>query len=261
MYAVDVQADGKILIGGSFLTVDGLSYPKISRLMPSGVVDSAFKIGGGANANVNVIKVLPDGGIIVGGSFISIDGYSARRFAKLLPDGSLNREFSVGDGFNGPVNDIYLRADGRMLVGGSFTRYDDSLEDYVALLEKDGRAAASSLKKLNLNNTVYSLSEIAGGLVALGGSFTQFNDLGYNYVALAEGISSMKPASLTIQQSVDGISLNLTGEIGVTYVLEMSNDLIHWSKFSDAIVPENGNRTIELGPSSLNRYFRAVYRE
>ena len=104
-------------------------------------------------------------------------------------------------------------------------------------------------------------SEIAGGLVALGGSFTQFDDLGYNYVALAEGISSMKPASLTIQQSVDGISLNLTGEIGVTYVLEMSNDLIHWSKFSDAIVPENGNRTIELGPSSLNRYFRAVYRE
>jgi len=261
VYAADVQADGKILIGGSFLTVDGVSYPKISRLMPSGVVDSAFKIGGGANANVNAIKVLPDGGIIVGGSFISIDGYSARRFAKLLPDGSLNREFSVGDGFNGPVNDIYLRADGRMLVGGSFTRYDDSLKDYVALLEKDGRAAASSLKKLNLNNTVYSLSEIAGGLVALGGSFTQFDDLGYNYVALAEGISSMKPASLTIQQSVDGISLNLTGEVGVIYVLEMSNDLIHWSKFSDAIVPENGNRTIELGPSSLNRYFRAVYRE
>jgi hypothetical protein len=261
VYAADVQADGKILIGGSFLTVDGVSYPKISRLMPSGVVDSAFKIGGGANANVNAIKVLPDGGIIVGGSFISIDGYSARRFAKLLPDGSLNREFSVGDGFNGPVNDIYLRADGRMLVGGSFTRYDDSLKDYVALLEKDGRAAASSLKKLNLNNTVYSLSEIAGGLVVLGGSFTQFDDLGYNYVALAEGISSMKPASLTIQQSVDGISLNLTGEVGVIYVLEMSNDLIHWSKFSDAIVPENGNRTIELGPSSLNRYFRAVYRE
>jgi uncharacterized delta-60 repeat protein len=261
VYAVDVQADGKILIGGSFLTVDGLSYPKISRLMPSGVVDSAFKIGGGANANVNAIKVLPDGGIIVGGSFISIDGYSARRFAKLLPDGSLNREFSVGDGFNGPVNEIYLRADGRMLVGGSFTRYDDSLQDYVALLEKDGRAVASSLKKLNLNNTVYSVSEMAGGLVALGGSFTQFNDLGYNYVALAEGISSMKPASLTIQQSVDGISLNLTGEIGVIYVLEMSNDLIHWSKFSDAIVPEKGNQTIDLGPSSLNRYFRAVYRE
>jgi hypothetical protein len=71
----------------------------------------------------------------------------------------------------------------------------------------------------------------------------------------------MKPASLTIQQYVDGISLNLTGEVGVIYVLEMSNDLIHWSKFSDAIVPEKGNQTIDLGPSSLNRYFRAVYRE
>ena len=197
----------------------------------------------------------------LGGSFISIDGYSARRFAKLLPDGSLNREFSVGDGFNGPVNDILLRADGRILVGGSFTRYDDSLQDYIALLENDGNLVPNDFGKLNLNNTVYSVSEMAGGLVALGGSFTQVKDLGYNYLALAEGVSSMKPAALTIQQSVDGISLNLTGEVGEIYVLEISDDLIDWTKFSDVIVPEIGNQTIELGPSSSNRYFRAVYRE
>ena len=71
----------------------------------------------------------------------------------------------------------------------------------------------------------------------------------------------MKPAALTIQQSVDGISLNLTGEVGEIYVLEISDDLIDWTKFSDVIVPEIGNQTIELGPSSSNRYFRAVYRE
>ena len=48
---------------------------------------------------------------------------------------------------------------------------------------------------------------------------------------------SMKPASLTIQQSVDGISLNLAGEIGVIYVLEMSNATVaNISAVSEATV-------------------------
>ena len=261
VYAIDVQADGKILVGGTFSTVDGHPFSRITRLKSSGVVDETFNVGTGANGNINTVMALADGGIVLGGSFISIDGYSARRFAKLLPDGSLNREFTIGDGFNGTVNDIFLRADGRFLIGGSFTRYDDSKQDYVVLLENDGTPTRDNFDKLNLNNTVYSLSEKAGGLMVLGGSFTQVKDLGYNYLALAEGISAMTPASLTIQQSVDGISLNIVGEIGEIYVLEISDDLVTWLKLSDAIIPESGSQKIDLGPSSSNRYFRAVYRE
>ena len=126
---------------------------------------------------------------------------------------------------------------------------------------KEACSFRDNFDKLNLNNTVYSLSEKAGALMVLGGSFTQVKDLGYNYLALAEGISAMTPGSLTIQQSVDGISLNIVGEIGEIYVLEISEDLVTWLKLSDAIIPESGSQKIDLGPSSSNRYFRAVYRE
>ena len=62
-----MQPDGKILIGGSFTTVLGVTRNNIARLNTDGTLDTAFNPN--ANDDVYSIAVQADGKILVGGVF------------------------------------------------------------------------------------------------------------------------------------------------------------------------------------------------
>ncbi len=62
-----MQADGKILIGGFFSTVLGVTRNNIARLNTDGTLDTDFNPN--ANGYVLAIAVQADGKILVGGSF------------------------------------------------------------------------------------------------------------------------------------------------------------------------------------------------
>ncbi|MEO8077875.1 MAG: delta-60 repeat domain-containing protein, partial [Acidobacteriota bacterium] len=88
--AIAVQADGKILVGGSFTGLGGgigaTSRQRIGRLNPDGSVDPTFNPG--ANGDVRVIVVQPDGKILVGGGFTTLGGGARNRIGRLNADGS-----------------------------------------------------------------------------------------------------------------------------------------------------------------------------
>ena len=65
--ATAVQPDGKILIGGSFTTVLGVTRNNIARLNTDGTLDTAFNPN--ANSLVYSIAVQADGKILAGGDF------------------------------------------------------------------------------------------------------------------------------------------------------------------------------------------------
>ena len=64
---VVVQPNGKILLGGDFTMVQGVTRNRIARLNPDGTLDTAFNPN--ANAPVYSIALQPDGKILVGGDF------------------------------------------------------------------------------------------------------------------------------------------------------------------------------------------------
>src|SRR5207302_336006 len=59
-----VQADGKILVGGNFTTLDGQSRSGIGRLNADGALDPTFNPG--ADSRVSCLAVQADGKILVG---------------------------------------------------------------------------------------------------------------------------------------------------------------------------------------------------
>jgi uncharacterized delta-60 repeat protein len=77
VYSADVQPDGKILVGGSFISFNGTStVNRIARLNADGTLDNTFTTGTGFNSAVNSVDVQPDGKILVGGGFSSFNGTS-----------------------------------------------------------------------------------------------------------------------------------------------------------------------------------------
>src|SRR5207237_8010606 len=80
VFATSVQPDGKILIGGNFVTVLGVTRNNIARLNTDGTLDTVFNPNAGSVGNhVYAITVQADGKILEGGDFSSIGGQTSDR--------------------------------------------------------------------------------------------------------------------------------------------------------------------------------------
>jgi uncharacterized delta-60 repeat protein len=121
VYAVAVQADGRILMGGDFTRINGVARNRIARLQVDGSLDPTFDPGTGASHTVYALAIQPDGKAIIGGDFTSVNGTPVNRFARLLPNGALDTQFYPGLGADNTVYSIVLAPGGDMVIGGDFT--------------------------------------------------------------------------------------------------------------------------------------------
>lgn len=120
-----LQLDGKILIAGSFSTYNGNVSNHVARLHVDGTLDSSFSLGNGlagpysGRGDVYSLKVQPDGKIIIGGNFTSLNGIARNGLARLNADGTLDVDFVPGSAFSS-VWSLAIRPNGTVVVGGSF---------------------------------------------------------------------------------------------------------------------------------------------
>ncbi len=178
VFAVIVQADGKIVICGDFTTVNGTARNRIARLNSDGTLDSSFlATGSGANFAVNSAVLQPDGKIVVGGRFTTVNGTTRNRIARLNSDGTLDTSFlAAGSGVNGEVFSLALQSDGKIVIGGFFTGVNGTARNGIARLNSDGTHDTSFLAAgSGVNNSVFALAVQSDGRVVMGGLFTNVN--------------------------------------------------------------------------------------
>jgi uncharacterized delta-60 repeat protein len=126
VYAMALQQDGRLVIGGNFSAANGTVRNGIARLNADGSLDASFNPGAGADAPVVSVGLQPDGKILMGGEFATVDGLARGRVARLNPNGSVDLSF-VPD-----VPPAFARAlamDGRdaVVLGGLFYFYGNSV--------------------------------------------------------------------------------------------------------------------------------------
>lgn len=107
-----VQPDGKVVIGGRFIEIDGVFRDNIVRLNPDGSVDEGFL--GQADGEVNDLYLLQNGKLLVSGSFKAAGGVRPSNIARLLPDGAVDPSFLAR---NTPPNALSgVTRSGRLLL-------------------------------------------------------------------------------------------------------------------------------------------------
>jgi uncharacterized delta-60 repeat protein len=135
--AASLQPDGKVLIAGSFTTVNGTNRNSIARLNADGSLDSSLNPGTGVNGTVYSVALQPDGKVLIGGLFTSVNGTNRNNIARLNSNGSLDGTFNPGTGPNAKVSSIALQPDGKVLIGGNFTSLNGVVRPRVARLYGD----------------------------------------------------------------------------------------------------------------------------
>ncbi|HMS42535.1 MAG TPA: hypothetical protein PKE69_20065, partial [Pyrinomonadaceae bacterium] len=126
VYELAVQTDGRIVVGGFFGNFNGSSVPGIARLNSNGTIDNTFNVGTGFSNYVNDLAVQPDGRILCIGFFTTYTGIPRLHLLRLNTDGTLDASFDSGADFSTTLNAVALQPDGRILIGGFLSLYDNT---------------------------------------------------------------------------------------------------------------------------------------
>jgi uncharacterized delta-60 repeat protein len=173
--AIAVQHDGKLVIGGAFSQINGVAQSRIARLNPNGSLDTDFT----ASASNQVFRILVqnDGKLIICGYFDKINGVARHRVARLNADGTLDTSFvpAVGDTVD-RVYTIALQSDGKLLIGGNFSRIGGVTRFHIARLNLDGSLdtsfnAVPMERTAGADSGIYCIVVQPDGRILIGGQF------------------------------------------------------------------------------------------
>lgn len=184
VYAIAVQADGKIIIGGGFTSYNGTGRNRLARLNTDGSLDTTFIPGTGANDLVRAIALQSDGKTVIGGDFTSYNGTTRNSIARLNLDGSLDTTFDPGLGANNIVLTATVQTDGRTIIGGLFTSYNGTPRNFIARLNTDGSLDTNfNPGGTGPDATVYTTALQPDSKIIIGGNLTSYNGTARKFVA------------------------------------------------------------------------------
>ena len=192
IYDMELQTDGKLIIGGLFSKlVTGENEKDLMRLKSNGNIDNTFQttIGvaaGGVSGNyISQIEIDSDNSILLLGKFNSFNGIPVPGFIRLLSGGTIDPAFSAGTGFSvafGTPSYKFLEEteDNQIYVGGTFANYNEDTTQNLVRLNHDG--------SIQMGFTAPTISNIyfeEDNSISLVGSFDLYNGFGRNnYVHL-----------------------------------------------------------------------------
>ncbi len=271
--AIELQPDGKILVGGGFAGADDDPRLGIRRLNANGSRDISFSFVGfnpGSGGTVTDIEIQPDGKILVGGAFnlgssaniarynadgtvdtsfsplttvaqvrdmhIQADGKilvgSSSNFRRLNANGTIDNTFQT---VNVSIEAVEIRPDGKSLIVGAFTSVNSFTQGRIALINTDGTLDLTfNQNELGANGTIVDLELRADGKILIAGAFTTYNT-----------ISRTKLARLNADGSLDAAFVPTT-----TLTAATVNDATHLTDGSRILVGINA----QTGLTALMRF-------
>jgi uncharacterized delta-60 repeat protein len=222
--ALAVQPDGKIVIGGDFTLYNGVSRPRVARLNADGSLDTSFAPGTGAHSRVNAVGIQADGKIIIAGFFSTYNGVTSQDdLVRINTNGSLDTSFASGTGAV-EIRALAIQADGKVVIGGTFTTYNGVGRNRVARVNTNGSLDTSFDPGTGASSTVRTIAIQADGKIVIGGAFNAYNGIVRTNVARINTNGSLDPTFVrgtgAMQfgafASVVALALQADGKIVVT---------------------------------------------
>jgi uncharacterized delta-60 repeat protein len=284
IYAVALQPDGKILIGGLFTSFNGVAANRIARLNQNGSLDPSFNPGTAANSTVLKIVVQPDGKILAGGRFTSFNGAARRGIVRLNSDGTIDNSFATTSNTDGTVYDIALQPDGKVIIGGLLYTNNIIFGTLVLRLNQNGSLDSSFTPPTDSSGrdqTLFSLALQADGKLLIGGIFFNINGVNRRGIARLNSNGSLDTTfnvgtgtgendsvqSILVQpngkviiggaiSSINGVArnniarLNADGSVDLSFVAAANSDVFEMALYSAGNNP-SGGKIIIAGDFSL----------
>ncbi|OMQ12841.1 calcium-binding protein [[Flexibacter] sp. ATCC 35103] len=181
---LSLQSDNKLIVGGDYLNINGIPTSYLSRLKPTGTIDDSFDTGTGLNGKVYDSYIQNDGKIMVAGGFTAYNGNSSGRLIRLNEDGSQDITFNTSTGAtNGIIYKACPQPDGKIIIVGSFTKYDNVTVNRIARLLQNGTLDTSFSTGSGAALNITNVAILPNAKILISGNFTSFNGVALNRIA------------------------------------------------------------------------------
>lgn len=179
-----VDATGRAL----FLEVSGIRNARqrgrLRRMLPSGVLDTTFRVDRRLDDSIMVIAPLADGRVAISGEFTHVEGVGRNGIAILDTNGRLDPTFDPGTGRDTtdfPVRVMVQASNGDLLVAGDRFSYDGGPTSHVHRIALNGRPVPFTASSLRLSTvlgkpSVTHLVALPDGRCYAAGMFDIVND-------------------------------------------------------------------------------------
>lgn len=202
--AIAIQPDGKIIIGGLFVSYNGTPRGKIARLNANGSLDTGY-VPDTFDSTVFDIVIDENGKAVVGGAFDKFGTAAVGGVARLNTNGSLDTSFNPGGigAVGGTVLTLTLQPDNKIVIGGFFTQYNGSVRNRIARLGANGTLDPSFDPGAGCDGEVEAIRVDRAARLVIGGKFRNYDNVPRRSLArvLSNGAldRSFDPGTGTVQ--------------------------------------------------------------
>lgn len=181
---LSLQLDNKLIVGGDYSSLNGIPISYLTRLKTDGSIDNTFNTGTGLNGKVYDSYIQNDQKIIVAGNFTAYNGNSSGRLIRLNIDGSQDLSFNTSIGAtNGIIYKISPQSDGKIIIVGSFTKYNNVTVNRIARIFPNGALDASFITGSGSSSNITNIAILPDEKILISGNFTAFNGVAANRIA------------------------------------------------------------------------------
>ncbi|HEX8268406.1 MAG TPA: delta-60 repeat domain-containing protein, partial [Flavobacterium sp.] len=251
VFDVYVRPDDSMYAVGKFTKYNNVDKRSIVFLNAEGGLVTAFNPGGigvsnaessiGTGSGYNIFAILPqpDGKLLIGGNFTQYNGTNIPKgITRLTDNGLLDDTFLTGAGFTGGtevyqgksvVRHITLQVDGKILVSGDFTQYNNTDRRMLARIKT---AVCGDLAEFTSDNTWIN------GIAPTGDSY---------YTVISGGV-----CTISVGANIEVCELELRA--GATLLIEphasitIKNRIIN----NGTIIVEDSGSLVQINDSSDN---------
>jgi uncharacterized delta-60 repeat protein len=225
--ALSIQSDNKIIAG---VMASDESGTLLIRLNENGTIDSNFAVSTITFGIIEQILIQPDGKILIGGNFTQINGVNINRLARFNTDGTLDATFNIGSGANNYVRGMGLQGDGKIVVVGGFTNFNNVPKNRIARLNTDGSIDTSFV-------TTLALGHLYGVRIQSDNKIVTCGYINNN------GVIASKVIRFNLNGTVDDV-FDLGSEINLALAIQADGSIVTGG-FSD-LFRINNNGTIDV---------------
>jgi uncharacterized delta-60 repeat protein len=239
VYAIDIDANGKIIIAGNST---GSNYTILERLNIDGSLDASFNapIANDVNAYARAVCVQNDGKILLGGgslgSFNNIWTSTYTNLMRFNQNGDIDATFNTGDGLNGEIYNqvyrIYEKNDGKILISGYIGGYGGQSKSGILQLFNNGDLDNSFNTGQGgdmVNEGVIDFKIQPDGKIIIAGGFTYVNNVPKRGIA----------------------RLDVNGNLDQSFGLSDGTPGLSWGAFVSSVVLQSDNKVLIGGSFTM----------
>ena len=232
------------MAGGSFSNYNTTNIHHLVRLETTGLLDSSFKSGTGPDGAVFALAPTAGGRVFIGGAFQNYNAVPRAGFARLSPNGGVDRGFETGTGANAPVRAAVAQENSALIIGGDFTFVNDLPRNRIARVHGD---EFLDLVGVEFALSEFSVSEAGGAIATITVQRTGSTNRAFNVSYFTANGTATAPADYL---SATGSFSFTAGQLTKTFTITVFDDALVEGNETVRLFLTNASALVELGELS-----------